>query len=68
MNYTLWSQEYFKEAQILKEKVSSLKHQLKTSNDISISETNRRIAILYSMYLECIHTAKTLQKRGEFNI
>ena len=69
MNYILWSQEYFKEANIIKDKLSSLKLELSTCHQsAAINEINRRMAVLYNMYLDCIHTAKLLKSRGEADI
>lgn len=65
MNYIVWANEYFDEAEIIKQKIMALKNSLKINKNISINETNRRISILYSMYLDCIHIAKTLKNKGE---
>lgn len=68
MNYIEWSQEYWLEAQKLEKKVAALKKQLADccrNDENGILDLKRRIATLYSMYLDCVHTAKLLFERGE---
>ena len=54
MDYKAWAEDYAVQAQKIKEKLSAMKRE----------EYNRRAAILYSMYLDCRHTAELLQRRG----
>ncbi len=67
MDFITWSAEYYEQANIIKEKIVNLKQQLKGNEKSSQNtiELNRRIAILYSMYLECIHTGRLLKEKGE---
>lgn len=65
MDYIAWAQEYLLEAEKLKEKVNCLKKELKIYRGDNTRELSRRITMLYSMYLECKHTAAYLRMRGE---
>lgn len=65
MDYIAWSQEYLCEAEKLKSKVNRLKSELKAYRGDNARDINRRITMLYSMYLECKHTAKYLSSRAE---
>lgn len=65
MDYIAWSQEYLLESEKIRAKVNRLKSELKTYKGDNARELNRRITILYSMYLECKHTAKYLSSRAE---
>lgn len=60
-NFTQLAQEYLKEAEDLKQHIQKLKQALKTATCNETHELNRRIAILYAMYLECRHTGTALQ-------
>lgn len=67
MNYIEWSKEYQIEADKLQTKLSALNCELKkklSRNEGGVLDLKRRIAILYSMYLDCRHTAKVLADRG----
>ncbi|MGN0551452.1 MAG: hypothetical protein ACI4I4_06380 [Acutalibacteraceae bacterium] len=68
MDYQNWSDEYSAEAQKLKEKIRNLREELKNSVNINNKELNRRITILYSMYLECKKTAVLLKERSKGEI
>ncbi len=68
MNYIEWSEEYQREADKLQVKVKALKEELKekqTKHEDGIRALSNRIAILYSMYIDCKYTASVLRKRGE---
>ena len=60
MNYQTWANEYLTEAEALRQRVSSLREELKTANCSQTNELNRRINLLYTMYLECRHTGQWL--------
>lgn len=63
MTYIEWSQEYRTSAEILKEKISNLKEELKTAPLSMIASINSRISLLYGMYLDCNRTADLLAVR-----
>ncbi|MGN1112745.1 MAG: hypothetical protein ACI4RP_06020 [Acutalibacteraceae bacterium] len=70
MNYIEWAAEYQTEAQKLEKKITALKAALKSlrhSDQNGILALKHRIAVLYSMYLDCEHTAKLLNSRGGMN-
>lgn len=65
MNYGPLSQEYFNEANILKNHIKFLKRQqsdTKTDEDLQFKD---RISTLYKMYLELVHTGKYLKRKQE---
>lgn len=62
MNYKAWAEDYAQQAQKIKERLSEIKQE--EENEENRMEHNRRAAILYSMYLDCRHTAELLQRRG----
>ncbi|MCQ4023179.1 MULTISPECIES: hypothetical protein [unclassified Ruminococcus] len=67
MNYFEWANEYWEEAAKLQEKISALKKRLIKASKVDangVLALKQRIAVLYSMYLDCVHTAKLLQSRG----
>lgn len=68
MDYIEWSNEYFIESEKLKQILEALKKERSKYDGENIKELNRRITILYSMYLECRHTAKLLYDRAGGNI
>ncbi len=68
MNYFEWSDEYQREADKLQIKVKALKKELRErqkNHKDGIRALSSRIAILYSMYIDCKYTASVLRKRGE---
>lgn len=70
MNYIEWAKEYQTEADKLQGKLSKLRLELnkKLSHRYDgILDLKQRIAILYSMYLDCRHTANLLAERGNDN-
>ena len=60
MDYLKWTEEYFAQAEALRQRIAELKEQLETADCNQANELHRRIAMLYTMYLECRHTAKLL--------
>lgn len=62
MDYIAWAEDYAIQAQRIKEKLSAVKKE--EENEENRMEKGRRAAILYSMYLDCRHTAELLQRRG----
>lgn len=68
MTYKEWSEEYRKSAEMIKEKISILKEELKTAPLSMLKSINSRISILYGMYLDCNSTANILgARKGEIN-
>jgi hypothetical protein len=65
MDFNEWGQEYLQESQQLRLRIDTLRAQLKTAGHKEANELNRRIYMLYSMYLECKHTGLLLQSYGE---
>ncbi len=66
MYYEILSKEYFKEAEILREHIKILRTQyVKISVQNEEDEMKYRIAILYTMYLDLVHTGKYLIKKCE---
>lgn len=61
MDYTSWGEEYLNEAQALKARIDSLRRQLKTAAPNEAKELNERVALMYSMYLDCRETGRLLQ-------
>lgn len=57
---TQLAQEYLREAAALKRRVDTLRQALRRASCSERNELNRRIAMLYTMYLECRHTGLLL--------
>lgn len=64
MNYKIWAEDYLAQAELIKEKLAVLKKTEKEKPEENKMELNRRVTILYSMYLDCRHTAAFLADRG----
>lgn len=62
MNYTNWSLEYDEEAQLLKEHMKKLRQELKHKKSSDVKEINRRLSLMYPMYLEMKHIAQHLRE------
>lgn len=67
MNYRQWGAEYLEEAVGLKKRVGMLREELKGRGGEEAILLSRRIAMLYEMYLECLHTGRCLTERGKRN-
>lgn len=64
MNLTAWSMEYWKEAERVRERLECLR-QCEPPADLEEDLLRqRRMRILYDMYLDCVHTAKYLEQRA----
>lgn len=60
-DYISWGQEYLDEAERIKRRLLVIR----TERDYDIAgEQAQRVQMLYTMYLECLVTGHTLQKRG----
>ena len=62
MDYEQWAGEYLAEAAHLRERIAKLRAALQTATASETTDLNRRIALLYTMYLECRHTGLFLQE------
>jgi hypothetical protein len=63
MTYKELAEEYFNSAAELKEKMSELKSSLTIVPSEQLKEIHLRVASLYHMYLDCMHTGDNLIKR-----
>lgn len=61
MDFQKWAAEYQQEADALSARITMLRQQRRTIGCRDINELDRRIAILYTMYLELRDVAKTLE-------
>lgn len=64
MDYRVWSESYWREASRVKERMNQIRREPKTGNKEEQILRQRRLAILYDMYLDCTHTAKLLAARA----
>lgn len=60
MNWNALAREYTEEAEALQKHITKLKCALKRASCSEQNELHRRIALLYTMYLECRHTGQLL--------
>ena len=66
INYALWANEYEEQMQTLNRKIETLKKERKICTAVCTElELNKRINGLYSMYLECKHTAQMMRNRAK---
>ncbi|MCI9575638.1 MAG: hypothetical protein HFJ84_02995 [Clostridiales bacterium] len=63
MDYHKWSQQYQEEAQRIREHIQALKKE--AAGNSTDHNWNGRIYTLYSMYLECKHTAELLEEYAQ---
>ena len=63
MTYNEWAEEYLKEAEKIQEKITALKEYRETAPLPELKSIENRLRVLYQMYLDCIHTARTLTKK-----
>ena len=64
MDYSKWAAEYFMEAEKIYKKLYVLKKQYREQKEENNRELARRIMILYSMYLDIMHTGGILSRKG----
>lgn len=64
MNLNAWSMEYWKEAARVRARLEHLRQSEPPANQEEDLLLQRRIRILYEMYLDCVHTAKYLERRA----
>lgn len=65
MDFQKWSAEYAAEAATVKKRIDQLRIQRLNGSCADMLELDRRIAILYNMYLELRHTAGVLAKHPQ---
>lgn len=64
MDYKAWSLEYWEEASRVRERMKQVREETVTAKQEVLRK--RRMAILYTMYLDCVHIAKDLERRAEW--
>lgn len=64
MNRIEWSENYRNEAGKILRKINKLRTELRATPDDNLLELKRRIAILESMYRDCMQTAKDIMAGG----
>lgn len=62
INYTEWSLEYNNQAQILREYIKKLKEQTAGKGATQVNDINRRVAMLYQIYLDLKHIGEHLKQ------
>ena len=63
MDYKAWSAEYWEEASRIKKWMEHVRKE--RSEPKEEMARKRRLTILYAMYLDCVHTAKHLERRAQ---
>lgn len=66
MDHIEWGNKYLEQAEILKDRISSLKSSLNTCKVIECKDIQNRINIMYEMYLDCVYTGSYLKERQSF--
>lgn len=61
MDFYQWGQEYLDEAAVLKERIIQLRREKSLPTCTEPRDLERRIYLLYSMYLDCRATGHRLQ-------
>lgn len=64
MDYIRWSQEYFENAQKVKEDIERLKSKLKHSSGDEARAIRADLITLRTMYVDCMKTCEHLAVRG----
>lgn len=64
MNLTAWSLDYWREAERVRERIELLRRGGPAADQEEELLIQRRMRILYDMYLDCVHTARYLERRG----
>ena len=65
MYYEELSHEYLNQAKILKNHIKSIRTQSVKISPEESSDVNYRLRLLYSMYLDLLHTGKYLKRKSE---
>lgn len=65
MNYGAWAAEYLEEAARIRQKIIALRQSAKEADVWDLNEINRRIGLLYTMYLELRDMGKFLSRHPQ---
>lgn len=68
MDYFTWSQEYYRDAQNLKETIKKYEEQLKSADYTNLEFLNSTISTYRNIYYDLINIAKELESRSKENI
>ena len=63
MTYQEWADDYLNEANKIKGKINEIKEQMPLMPVQALQLAERRIQVLYSMYIDTLHTYKILSGR-----
>lgn len=64
MNYIDWGSAYLQEADRLQNRIRILRQEAKKGDGSQTDAYRARIALLYAMYLDCLHTGQFLIENG----
>ena len=65
MNFSAWSVCYWDEAERVKERLELARREQPPKSSPEEALQKRRLAILYGVYLDCVHTARELDSRAK---
>ena len=68
MDYFTWSQEYYRDAQNLKETIKKYEEQLKSADYANLEFLNSTISTYRNIYYDLINIAKELESRSKEKI
>ena len=68
MDYFTWSQEYYRDAQNLKETIKKYEEQLKSADYTNLEFLNSTISTYRNIYYDLINIAKELESRSKEKI
>ena len=68
MDYFTWSQEYYRDAQNLKETIKKYEVQLKSADYTNLEFLNSTISTYRNIYYDLINIAKELESRSKEKI
>ena len=68
MDYFTWSQEYYRDAQNLKETIKKYEEQLKSADYKNLEFLNSTISTYRNIYYDLINIAKELESRSKEKI
>ncbi|MGN1138016.1 MAG: hypothetical protein ACI4RM_01085 [Ruminococcus sp.] len=65
MDYFTWSQEYFRDAENLKQTIKKYEEQLKSADYTNLECINSKISTYRNIYYDLINIAKELESRSK---
>ena len=68
LDYFTWSQEYYRDAQNLKETIKKYEEQLKSADYTNLEFLNSTISTYRNIYYDLINIAKELESRSKEKI